>query len=70
MKKYKFFKFKLSYFSRDHGWEAETVKEKLTELQKKGLVIAMDNGAFTRVHHEDVQVQVIICSGFYVKIKK
>lgn len=32
--------------------------EKLAELQKKGLVVSMENGAFTRVVHQDVQIQV------------
>lgn len=32
---------------------------KLKELQEKGLVKAIDHGAFTRVVHEDTQVQVI-----------
>ncbi|XP_058799256.1 uncharacterized protein LOC131668821 isoform X2 [Phymastichus coffea] len=43
----------------NHGWDADTVAEKLSELQKKGLVVAMDNGAFTRVVHQDTQVQVV-----------
>ncbi|KAJ8667280.1 hypothetical protein QAD02_008942 [Eretmocerus hayati] len=43
----------------DHGWDADSVAEKLSELQKKGLVVAMDKGAFTRVVHQDVQIQVV-----------
>jgi len=35
------------------------VEAKLKELQEKGLVKAIDHGAFTRVVHEDTQVQVI-----------
>lgn len=49
-----------SYFVfREHGWEPSAVEAKLKELQEKGLVKAMDHGAFTRVVHEDTQVQVI-----------
>ncbi|XP_016837351.1 uncharacterized protein LOC100122198 isoform X2 [Nasonia vitripennis] len=45
--------------AEDHGWDADAVAEKLAELQKKGLVVAMENGAFTRVVHQDVQIQVV-----------
>ncbi|XP_014219995.1 uncharacterized protein LOC106647932 isoform X2 [Copidosoma floridanum] len=45
--------------AEDHGWDIDTVAEKILELQKKGLVIAMDNGAFTRVVHQDVQIKVV-----------
>lgn len=45
---------------REHGWEPSAVEAKLKELQEKGLVKAMDHGAFTRVVHEDTQVQVTI----------
>lgn len=51
-----------SYFVfvfREHGWEPSAVEAKLKELQEKGLVKAMDHGAFTRVVHEDTQIQVI-----------
>lgn len=30
----------------------------MTELQKKGVVKAMEHGAFTRVAHQDTQIQV------------
>lgn len=43
---------------REHGWEPSDVEAKLKELQEKGLIKAMDHGAFTRVVHEDTQVQV------------
>ncbi|XP_011504744.1 PREDICTED: uncharacterized protein LOC105367675 [Ceratosolen solmsi marchali] len=43
----------------DHGWDRDAVAEKLSELQKKGLVRAMDNGAFTRVVHQDTKIQVV-----------
>ncbi|XP_011351095.1 uncharacterized protein LOC105287270 isoform X3 [Ooceraea biroi] len=45
--------------SKQHGWEPSDVEAKLKELQEKGLVKAMDHGAFTRVVHEDTQVQVV-----------
>lgn len=44
---------------RQHGWEPLDIEAKLKELQEKGLIKAMDHGAFTRVVHEDTQVQVI-----------
>lgn len=50
---------------REHGWEPLDVETKLKELQEKGLIKAMDHGAFTRVVHEDTQVQVI----YYYLIK-
>lgn len=45
--------------SKEHGWEPLDVEAKLKELQEKGLIKAMDHGAFTRVVHEDTQVQVV-----------
>ncbi|XP_020280044.1 uncharacterized protein LOC109852892 isoform X3 [Pseudomyrmex gracilis] len=45
--------------AKEHGWEPADVEAKLTELQEKGLVKAMDHGAFTRVVHEDTQVKVV-----------
>ncbi|XP_011881467.1 PREDICTED: uncharacterized protein LOC105569537 isoform X4 [Vollenhovia emeryi] len=44
--------------AKEHGWEPSAVETKLKELQEKGLVKAMDHGAFTRVV-EDTQVQVV-----------
>lgn len=44
---------------REHGWEPLDVETKLKELQEKGLIKAMDHGAFTRVVHEDTEVKVI-----------
>ncbi|XP_072755547.1 uncharacterized protein [Anoplolepis gracilipes] len=45
--------------SKEHGWEPLEVEAKLKELQEKGLIKALDHGAFTRVVHEDTQVQVV-----------
>ncbi|XP_032679387.1 uncharacterized protein LOC116847921 isoform X2 [Odontomachus brunneus] len=45
--------------AKEHGWESSAVEAKLKELQEKGLVKAMDHGAFTRVVHQDTQVQVV-----------
>ncbi|XP_018398560.1 PREDICTED: uncharacterized protein LOC108776445 [Cyphomyrmex costatus] len=45
--------------AKEHGWEISAVDAKLKELQEKGLVKAIDHGAFTRVVHEDTQVQVV-----------
>ncbi|XP_029166241.1 uncharacterized protein LOC114937063 isoform X4 [Nylanderia fulva] len=45
--------------AKEHGWESSDVEAKLKELQEKGLIKAMDHGAYTRVVHEDTQVQVV-----------
>ncbi|KAL6444938.1 hypothetical protein ACFW04_002142 [Cataglyphis niger] len=45
--------------SKEHGWESMDVETKLKELQDKGLIKALDHGAFTRVVHEDTQIQVV-----------
>ncbi|XP_014470566.1 PREDICTED: uncharacterized protein LOC106742280 isoform X4 [Dinoponera quadriceps] len=45
--------------AKEHGWEVSAVEAKLKELQEKGLVKAMDHGAFTRVVHQDTDVQVV-----------
>lgn len=45
--------------AREHGWEPSAVEAKLNELQEKGLVKAMDHGAYTRVVHEDTHIQVV-----------
>ncbi|KAG7205252.1 hypothetical protein KM043_018331 [Ampulex compressa] len=44
---------------KEHGWEPSAVEATLKELQEKGLVKAMEHGAFTRVVHQDTQVQVV-----------
>jgi hypothetical protein len=41
-----------------HGWAADAVSETLTALQEKGLVQALEHGAFTRAGKADSHVQV------------
>ncbi|XP_022919928.1 uncharacterized protein [Onthophagus taurus] len=45
--------------SKDNNWDEEEVSHHLAELQSKGLVKAMDHGAFTRQQSMDVQVTVV-----------
>ncbi|XP_043491302.1 uncharacterized protein LOC122517046 isoform X2 [Polistes fuscatus] len=45
--------------AKEYGWEVSAVEAKMKELQEKGVVKAMDHGAFTRVVHQDTQVQVV-----------
>ncbi|XP_061942652.1 uncharacterized protein LOC108000254 isoform X4 [Apis cerana] len=45
--------------AKEHGWDPSAVEVKLKELQEKGVVKAMEHGAFTRVVHQDTQVQVV-----------
>ncbi|XP_076391918.1 uncharacterized protein LOC100878833 isoform X4 [Megachile rotundata] len=45
--------------AREHGWDPSAVEIKLKELQEKGVVKAMEHGAFTRVVHQDTKVQVV-----------
>ncbi|XP_012347913.1 uncharacterized protein LOC100867628 isoform X2 [Apis florea] len=45
--------------AKEHGWDPSAVEIKLKELQEKGVVKAMEHGAFTRVVHQDTQVQVV-----------
>ncbi|XP_017888476.1 uncharacterized protein LOC108629969 isoform X2 [Ceratina calcarata] len=45
--------------AKQHGWDPVAVEEKLKELQEKGVVKAMEHGAFTRVVHQDTQVQIV-----------
>ncbi|XP_046821328.1 uncharacterized protein LOC124948962 isoform X3 [Vespa velutina] len=45
--------------AKEHGWEVSAVEAKMKELQEKGVVKAMEHGAFTRVVHQDTQVQVV-----------
>lgn len=44
--------------NREHSWEEELVVGELLELQRKGLVKAMDHGAYTRIVQHDIDVQV------------
>lgn len=45
--------------AKEYGWELSAVEAKMKELQEKGVVKAMEHGAFTRVVHQDTQVQVV-----------
>ncbi|CAL7935032.1 unnamed protein product [Xylocopa violacea] len=45
--------------AKQHGWDPSAVEVKLKELQEKGVVKAMEHGAFTRVVHQDTQIQVV-----------
>lgn len=46
-------------FIRDHGWDEALVQKHVESLKEKGLVKAMDHGAFTRIiqHEKDIQVR-------------
>lgn len=44
---------------RDNGWDEEEVAHHLAELQTRGLVKAMEHGAFTRQQSMDTQVTVV-----------
>lgn len=45
--------------SKDNSWDEEEVSHHLAELQSRGLVKAMDHGAFTRQQSFDTQVTVV-----------
>ncbi|XP_046605740.1 uncharacterized protein LOC124298138 isoform X1 [Neodiprion virginianus] len=45
--------------AQEYGWEKSAVEAILKELQAKGLVKAMEHGAFTRIVHQDTQIQVV-----------
>ncbi|KAF7991901.1 hypothetical protein HCN44_010702 [Aphidius gifuensis] len=45
--------------AKQYNWEPNAVTAIMTELQKKGVVKAMEHGAFTRVAHQDTQIQVV-----------
>lgn len=45
--------------AKQFNWEPNAVTAIMTELQKKGVVKAMEHGAFTRVAHQDTQIQVV-----------
>ncbi|XP_012269161.2 uncharacterized protein LOC105693664 isoform X2 [Athalia rosae] len=49
----------ISDMAQEYGWEKAAVEVILQELQTKGLVKAMDHGAFTRIVHQDTQIQVV-----------
>jgi predicted transcriptional regulator len=41
-----------------HGWNTDAVAEAITTLQEKGLIHALEHGAFTRSGRADSHVQV------------
>lgn len=43
----------------EHGWEQNDVLEHVQQLQEKGIVKALDHGAFTRAQHQDNTVTVV-----------
>ncbi|KAF5300495.1 hypothetical protein FQA39_LY02294 [Lamprigera yunnana] len=45
--------------SKANSWDEEEVAEHLTQLQTRGLVKAMEHGAFTRQQSQDVQVTIV-----------
>jgi predicted ArsR family transcriptional regulator len=52
-----------------HGWSADAVTETLTTLQEKGLIHALEHGAFTRSGQADCHVQVgLLCTGMGVPL--
>lgn len=46
--------------NREYNWEPDALNAIMNELQKKGVVKAMEHGAFTRVAHQDTQIKVIV----------
>jgi len=53
-----------------HGWDADAVNKTLTTLQEKGLVQALEHGAFTRAGQADTNIQVwfLILNGTAVSL--
>ncbi|XP_017785685.1 PREDICTED: uncharacterized protein LOC108568854 isoform X2 [Nicrophorus vespilloides] len=45
--------------AKDNNWDEEEVAHHLAELQSRGLVKAMDHGAFTRQQSQDTQITVV-----------
>ncbi|CAB0041459.1 unnamed protein product [Trichogramma brassicae] len=45
--------------AEDHGWDIEAIAKKLIELEKDGLVMAMDKGAYTRAVQKNNQIKVV-----------
>lgn len=45
--------------SKGNNWDEEEVVQHLSQLQTRGLVKAMDHGAFTRQQSQDVQVTIV-----------
>lgn len=42
-----------------YSWEEEIIKKYLDNLQSKGLIKPLDHGGFTRITHDDIDVQVV-----------
>lgn len=55
-----------------HGWDTDAVNKTLTTLQEKGLVQALEHGAFTRAGQADTNVQVcfLILNGTAIGFNK
>ena len=51
-----------------HNWDTDAVGETLITLQEKGLVQALEHGAFTRAVQADTHVQVL--SSYFFKLKE
>ncbi|XP_034942637.1 uncharacterized protein [Chelonus insularis] len=45
--------------AKEYNWDVDAVNTIMIELQKKGVVKAMEHGAFTRVAHQDTQIKVV-----------
>lgn len=45
--------------AKEWGWEETDVHEHINQLQEKGLVKALDHGAFTRAQQEDATITVV-----------
>ncbi|KAL7296276.1 hypothetical protein TKK_0010511 [Trichogramma kaykai] len=45
--------------AEDHGWDIEAIAKKFIELEKDGLVMAMDKGAYTRAVQKNNQIKVV-----------
>jgi len=60
----------LEELALQHGWDADAVNKTLTTLQEKGLVQALEHGAFTRAGQADTNVQVcfLILNGTTVSL--
>lgn len=66
----KLFLFWLSYcflFCRRYSWEEEIIKKYLDNLQSKGVIKPLDHGGFTRITHDDMDVQVYSNNWCYQK---
>lgn len=47
-------------FDRNHGWSEEEVLQIMLSLQSRGIIKAMEFNSFTRIHHEETEIKVII----------